>query len=63
MDLPKFLQQLNEELDNLNAAIRSLERLHEGSRRRGRPPVWLTNLKKGPRPVHRRKPDGQPGPV
>ena len=46
MDLAKVLQQLHEELDALNAAILSLERLSQGGRRRGRPPEWLTALRK-----------------
>ncbi len=37
MDLPKVLQQLHEELENLNAAIVSLERLQERGQRRGQP--------------------------
>ena len=38
MDLAKVLAHLHEELDSLNAAIATLERLQQGSRRRGRPP-------------------------
>ena len=38
MDLVKVLAQLHGELDNLNAAIATLEQLQQGSRRRGRPP-------------------------
>lgn len=38
MDLGKVLAHLHEELDNLSAAIATLERLQQGSRRRGRPP-------------------------
>ena len=38
MDLVKVLAQLHGELDNLNAAIATLERLQQGGRRRGRPP-------------------------
>jgi BMFP domain-containing protein YqiC len=40
MDLTKVLAQLRAELENLNAAIASLERIQQGGRRRGRPPVW-----------------------
>ena len=57
MDLGRVLAQLHEELENLNAAIVSLERLQQGGRRRGRPPEWLTEIKKpaaAARP-HRRK--------
>jgi hypothetical protein len=38
MDLAKVLASLHEELDSLNAAIATLERLQQGARRRGRPP-------------------------
>ena len=38
MDLTKVLAHLHGELDNLNTAIATLERLQQGSRRRGRPP-------------------------
>jgi hypothetical protein len=37
MDLHKVLAHLREEVDNLNAAIVSLERLQQEGRRRGRP--------------------------
>lgn len=46
MDLAKVLDQLHEELENVNAAIMSLERLQIGGRRRGRPPVWLAEATK-----------------
>ena len=55
MDLAKVLLQLHEELANLNAAIVSLERLQEGGRRRGRPPAWLTEVKKAERTVRRHR--------
>ena len=38
MDLTKVLAHLHGELDNLNAAIATLERLQQGGRRQGRPP-------------------------
>lgn len=41
MDLVRVLADLRAELDNLDAAIASLERLQERGRRRGRPPQWL----------------------
>jgi hypothetical protein len=43
MDLAKVLQQLHEELENLNAAISSLERLQEAGKNRGKEP-WLGDL-------------------
>jgi hypothetical protein len=38
MDLVKVLALLREELDSLDAAIATLERLQQGGRKRGRPP-------------------------
>ena len=56
MDLAKVLVELRAELDNLDAAILSLERLkQEGHRRRGRPPKLLAELRKG-EPVTSRPP-------
>jgi hypothetical protein len=50
MDLAKVLVELRAELDNLDAAILSLERLkQEGHRRRGRPPKLLAELRKSER--------------
>ena len=60
MDLAKVLRQLHEELEALNAAIVSLERLNQGGRRRGRPPVWLAELKKAEdvKPPRRKRKSG-----
>ena len=44
MDLAKVLQQLHEELENLNAAISSLERLQEAGKHRGKEPGWLGEI-------------------
>jgi len=44
MDLNKVLVQLREELENLDAAILSLERLQRDGRPRGRPPKALSHL-------------------
>jgi hypothetical protein len=44
MDLEKVLQQLHEELENLNAAISSLERLQEASKHSGKEAEWLGDL-------------------
>jgi len=49
MDLEKVLALLRGELENLDAAIVSLERLQQRQGRRGRPPAWLADLKKPPR--------------
>ena len=46
MDLAKVLSQLREELENLDAAIVSLERLQQEGRRRGRPLELLSDAKK-----------------
>lgn len=45
MDLTKVLAQLHAELENLDAAIASLERIEQGSRRRGRPPLWISKTR------------------
>jgi hypothetical protein len=44
MDLAKVLQQLHEELENLNAAISSLERLQEAGKHRTKEPGWLEDI-------------------
>jgi hypothetical protein len=46
MDLSKVLDQLRRELDHLNAAIVSLERLQTKVARRGRPPRALAEIRK-----------------
>jgi hypothetical protein len=46
MDLVKVLAQLREELENLDAAIVSLERLNADGRRRGRPPRMPATVRK-----------------
>ena len=38
MDVTRVLATLREELESLNEAITTLERLEQGQRRRGRPP-------------------------
>ena len=42
MDLVKVLALLHGELDDLNTAIATLERLQQRSRRRGRPPKLVS---------------------
>lgn len=44
MDLDNVLQQLHEELENLNAAISSLERLQEAGKHRGKGTEWLEDI-------------------
>ena len=58
MDLEKVLEQLRSELQNLDAAIVSLENLHQSARRRGRPPAWLASMKKKPGRPKRSGPRG-----
>jgi chaperonin cofactor prefoldin len=58
MDLQKVLNQLHEELENLNAAIASLERLQEASRLRGEP-LSGEVLKKPARRARDRKTEGE----
>jgi hypothetical protein len=58
--------ELRAELDNLDAAILSLERLkQEGHRRRGRPPKLLAELRKsertGERVTHATRTKNDPG--
>ena len=53
MDFSKVLAQLREELENLDAAILSLERLRQEGPRRGRPPKALAELTKASRATAR----------
>jgi hypothetical protein len=51
MDVIKMLAELRQERDQLEEAILTLERLARGrGRRRGRPPAWMTALKRRGRP-------------
>lgn len=61
MNLVKVLSELREELANLDAAILSLEQLQQvnGSHRRGRPPKFLAEMRKGALPKSH-QPSGQP---
>lgn len=52
MDISKVLDQLRKELEHLDAAIVSLERLQEKGVRRGRPPKATSELSR-PRAVGR----------
>ena len=46
-----MLAELRQERDQLEEAILTLERLARGrGRRRGRPPAWMTELKRRGRP-------------
>jgi len=46
MDLIRVLAQLRQELDHIDAAILSLERLQARESRRGRPPKILADIQK-----------------
>lgn len=64
MDLDKVLAQLRADLENVDQAILSLERLRQAThRRRGRPPLWLSgdHNKKPARPPRARKTRGAAG--
>jgi len=51
MDVIKMLAELRQERAQLEEAILTLERLARGrGRRRGRPPAWMTELKRRGRP-------------
>lgn len=51
MDVTKMLTDLREEREQIEEAIISLERLARGrSKRRGRPPSWMTEVKRRGRP-------------
>lgn len=47
MDVLKMLAELRQEREHIEEAILTLERLARGrGRRRGRPPAWMTELKR-----------------
>ena len=51
MDVMKMLADLRQEREQIEEAILTLERLARGrGRRRGRPPAWMTELKRRGRP-------------
>lgn len=51
MDVLKMLAELRQEREQIEEAILTLERLARGrGRRRGRPPAWMTELKRRGRP-------------
>jgi hypothetical protein len=51
MDIVKMLAQLRQEREQIGEAIAVLERLGYGrGKRRGRPPKWMTAIKKRGRP-------------
>ncbi len=49
MDVSQVLIELRQELEQVEEAILSLERLERGrGKRRGRPPSWMVDVKKKP---------------
>jgi hypothetical protein len=51
MDVTKMLADLRQEREAIEEAILTLERLAQGrGKRRGRPPAWMSELKKRGRP-------------
>lgn len=60
MDVNKMLTELRAEREQIEEAILSLERLARGrGKRRGRPPAWLSEMKKTspkPKPAPTAKP-------
>lgn len=51
MDVLKMLAELRQERQQIEEAIVTLERLAQGrGRRRGRPPSWMTAVKRRGRP-------------
>ncbi len=51
MDVLKMLADLRQERQQIEEAIMTLERLAAGrGRRRGRPPAWMTTMKRRGRP-------------
>jgi hypothetical protein len=51
MDVGKMLAELRQEREQLEEAIMSLERLARGrGKRRGRPPLWMSEVKRRGRP-------------
>lgn len=51
MDINKMLTELRVERESIEEAIMTLERLARGrGRRRGRPPAWMSNIKRRGRP-------------
>jgi hypothetical protein len=64
MDINKMLEELREERTGVEEAIMTLERLASGrGRRRGRPPAWMSNVKRRGRPKgsKNRKPSSSAG--
>jgi hypothetical protein len=57
MDLNKMLAELRAERDQIEEAIIALGRLSLGAKRRGRPPLWMSQIK-STEPKRRGRPPG-----
>jgi hypothetical protein len=57
MDLNKMLAELRAERDQIEEAIVALGRLSLGAKRRGRPPLWISQIK-AVEPKRRGRPPG-----
>jgi hypothetical protein len=57
MDLNKMLAELRAERDQIEEAIIALGRLSLGAKRRGRPPLWMSQIKSA-EPKRRGRPPG-----
>jgi len=57
MDLNKMLAELRAERDQIEEAIIALGRLSLGAKRRGRPPLWMSQIK-AVEPKRRGRPPG-----
>ena len=56
MDITKMLAELRQEREAIEEAILTLERLARGrGKRRGRPPTWLSEMRKKEKPVNTSK--------
>jgi hypothetical protein len=61
MDFAKVLTHLRQELENVDTAIKCLERLNQGGLRRGLPPAWLVPAKRpGSKPNRKTRPNAKP---
>lgn len=61
MDVMKILAELRQERAAIEEAIMTLERLAKGhAKRRGRPPAWMSALKKEDAPAAPKKKRGRP---
>jgi D-Tyr-tRNAtyr deacylase len=59
LDIKKILEELRQELEQLEVAILSLERLAlSGAKRRGRPPSWMVAAKSAAAVKRRGRPAG-----